>query len=409
MSTHINESIDHLFRREYSRIVSLLTSKFGPVHIDSIEDSVQDALYKAMTQWSIKGRPEEPNKWLYRVAHNSIIDKLRRDSKSEEYLPEKEKKTSSTLEVDLSDGLEDEQLQMIFACCHPSMKETEQLMLSLKLLCGFNNKEISRALLKEQEAVKKALTRAKSKFKTEIGSLRIPHSNQLASRLDGVLKVIYLIFNNGYTALEGDNLLKKDVCEDAIRLAGMLYQHEKCNTNQTRSLLALMCFNFSRFNARINEVGDMLTLQQQDHNKWDTDLIELGLRFLSETGNSSTFTQLQLEAAIAREYAVAPNFETTNWRVILALFDLILTNNTSVVIALNRLVIVDQVYGTQTAYERLLKLQDKSLEKNYLYFSIKGDFEKKLKLEEYKTSLNCAVDLTDNLKEKEFLKAKLSN
>ena len=169
MSTEINETIDHLFRREYGRLVSLLTSKFGPTQLDAVEDAVQDALYKAMAQWGLKGKPAEPSKWLYRVAHNSIIDKLRRDSKSEEYLPEKQSTTSIQPNLDEAERLNDDQLHLIFACCHPSMKETEQLMLSLKLLCGFSNKEISRALLKDPETVKKAITRAKTKFKNEVG------------------------------------------------------------------------------------------------------------------------------------------------------------------------------------------------------------------------------------------------
>lgn len=407
MLNEVSDTVDHLFRKEYGKLVSLLTSKFGTRHIDQIEDSVQDALYKAMTQWGIKDKPSNPSKWLYRVAHNAIIDTLRRANKSEEFHPYHLNNKVAEQEFDSANELNDEQLQMIFACCHPAMNETEQLLLSLKLLCGFSNKEISRALFKEPEAVKRAITRAKAKFKSEIGELVIPQGNELTERLNAVLKVIYLLFNSGYTALEGEELLKKDVCDDAIRLAGMLYNHEECNSSQTKALLALMCFNFSRFDARIDKDQNMLTLDKQDRQKWDTDLIQLGLRFINEANQGETTSQLQLEAAIAREYAIAPSFKQTNWRVILALYDFMLVHYSSVVIQLNRLVVIDQLYGTKRAYDGLQKLKSKSLSKNYLYYSIKGDFEKKLNIEDYKHSLTQAIGLTQNQKEKDFLRKKL--
>ncbi len=408
-STH--NTVDHLFRHEYGKLISFLTAKFGSTHIDVIEDAVQDSLYKAMQLWSYKDTPKEPGKWLYRTAYNSIIDILRRNSKSVEFNPDilPLEITSVIEEHTLPSNIEDEQLKMIFACCHPSMKEIEQIMLSLKLLCGFSNKEISRALFKEPETVKKAITRAKQKFKTEIGELALPTNKEITNRLDSVLKIVYLLFNNGYTAYDGDSVLKKDVCEEALRLIGILYENELTNTPKTKAVFALMCFNFSRFNARVDSNGNLLTLENQNRNLWDNELIQLGLLFLNQSAVGDELSNYHLEAGIAREYVISKDFASINWNGILYLYDMLLHNTNSSSVALNRLVVLEKTRGPKVALKELKKLDESDYLKNHLYYAIKGDFEMKNKLSIYKSTLEKAISLTKNQKEKEFLALKMDD
>ncbi len=406
-STHT--TVDHLFRHEYGKLISFLTAKLGSSHIDIIEDSVQDALYKAMQLWSYQDTPKEPGKWLYRTAYNSIIDVLRRNSKSVEFNPDllPIEMISVTEEYSLPSHIEDEQLKMIFACCHPSMKEGEQIMLSLKLLCGFSNKEISRALLKAPEAVKKALTRAKQKFKTEIGELLLPTNKEITNRIDSVLKVVYLLFNNGYTAFNGETVLKKDVCEDAMRLIGILYENELTNTPKTKAVFALMCFNFSRFDARVDINGNLLTLENQNRDLWDNDLIQLGLLFLNQSASGNEFSNYHLEAGIAREYVISNDFNSINWKNILKIYDILLHNTNNSSVALNRLVVLEKTEGSKLALQEIRQLDESLYLKNHLYYSIKGDFEKKNSKSTYKATLKQAISLTENKKEKEFLRLKI--
>ncbi len=406
-SASIHSTIDHLFRHEYAKIISYLTSKFGASHIDSIEDAVQDTLYKAMRLWSFQDLPKHPGKWLYRTAHNALIDHLRRSSKSVEYNTAYHTDYVEDHDSGFEEGIEDELLKMIFACCHPSMKEHEQIMLSLKLLCGFSNNEIARALFKEHEAVKKALTRAKQKFKTEVGHLEIPSNALMSERLEVVLKVLYLLFNNGYTAYDGDEVLKRDVCEEAIRLTGLLYYHETSRTPETKALLAIMCFNFSRFDTRTDDKGNLLTMANQDWSKWDQEFIRLGVRFLEESADGDNASKYHFEAGIAFEYARAKSFDSIDWNAILQIYTGLQVRYYSPSIALNRLVVFEKVEGAKKAYSELLKLDENQYLKNHLYYAIKADFEEKLELADFRKSLKMAIELTSNKKEKAFLTAKL--
>ncbi|MBD81297.1 MAG: hypothetical protein CL840_20435 [Crocinitomicaceae bacterium] len=406
-NTSVSNSIDHIFRSEYSKLVSILVGKFGANCIDVIEDAIQEALYKAMRMWSYQESPKDPGKWLYRVAHNQVIDTLRRSNKSVEYNPELEKGEESPHSMN-EHSIDDDQLMMIFACCHPSMKESEQIMLSLKLLCGFSNKEIARAFMKNTEAVKKAITRAKQKFKEEVGELQLPNEGQLMGRVRAVIKVIYLIFNNGYTAVEGESLLKKDVCEDAIRLALIIHQKEGYSAPELKALLSLMLFNFSRFDARVSDELELLTLDKQDRSKWDKELMNRAHIFFGQSASGQSFSRYHFESAIAREHALAQSFENTNWKQILDLYNLMNRYYPSPTVSLNRIVAIDQAEGAKSALKQLNNLNGKNYTNNHLYYAIKGDLEIKLNNKGAKDSLLKAIDLTDNLKERGFLKSKLA-
>ena len=406
MDTILRSKINHLFRNEYTKLISYLTSKFGASKIDIIEDAIQDTLLKAMQLWSFKEIPPDPSKWLYRVSYNTIIDTLRRQSKTLMFNPEI---MNDYLEkdYDYDKSIEDKQLQMIFACCHPLINENDKIILSLKLLCGFSNNEIAHVLFKNPEAIKKGLSRAKKTFKTKVEKLSFPPESELSSRLETILKIIYLLFTNGYTAYKGNDLLKKDVCEDAIRLAGLLYVNKHCNTPNLQALIALMSYNLSRFEARTSKNGYLIAMKDQDRKLWDKDLIQLGNKFIVLSNKKPLYSTYHLEAGIAREYATSTSYDSINWKSILVIYDVLVSRTKSSTLALNRLVVLSKVKGNKIALQELNLLKDKTLLNNHHYYSIKGEFEKELKLDSYKKSLQKAISLTNNKIEKDFLKNKL--
>lgn len=408
----LNSSLDHLFRHEYSKLVALLAGKYAARNIDLIEDAVQDALLKAMQVWSYHHSiPDNPTAWLYRVANNRLIDLLRRqkfqvDVNHEIFL----NAGADPALPDFDQVLPDEMLTMIFACCHPSLAETEQIMLSLKLLGGLSVREIAASLFKKEAAVKKVIYRAKQKFKSKSIELQPPDNTDLAKRLQVVLKVLYLMFNEGYKATEGNQLIKKEICEEAIRLAYLLHQHRFQETPHLNALLALMCFNAARFDTRIDDKGNLLTLAHQQRKKWDQEYIRWGLHFQQLSARGREISEYHLEAGIASLYVTAPSFPETDWPAILLHYDALIQHNPSPVIALNRAVVLGKVEGPEKALAAISELEARpGLQKHHLLYSIKADL---LLLQEKHQSaaalLTRAIDLTGNAIEKRFLRNKLA-
>ncbi len=407
----MNDTFELLFRHEYSKIVAYLVNKYSPYHIDFIEDAVQEALLKAMRIWPFHETPKNPTAWLFRVANNHLIDQLRRANKSVELEPSQLpfSQNPGSKEINFEDEIPDEQLKMIFACCHPSLKEAEQIMLCLKLLCGLSVREIAKSLMKQDAAVKKAITRAKKKFQENVSELAVPEGSELSNRLEIVLKVIYLLFTEGYKSTEGEQLIRRDICEEAIRLAIILHKNRYCNTPELNALLALMCFNTSRFDARQNQQGELLTLAQQDRSLWNRDYIRWGTYFLAKSSHGIRLSQYHLEAGIAAFYSTAESYDKIHWEGILFLYDHLERINPTPVVALNRLVVLEKVKGAETALSELSNFEnDKRLKGNYLYHSIKADFQISLKQKtEAIQSLKTAIELASNSIEIKFLKRKL--
>ncbi len=409
----INNSIDHLFRYEYGKIVSLLTAKFSSNRIELIEDAVQEALLKAMRIWAYKEIPQNPTGWLYKTAKNYLIDQLRRENKSVDIETSTKKMLS---EIDLKDedilsSLSDDQLKIMFACCHPSLNPGEQIMLSLKLIGGLGLSEIANALMKKEDAVKKAITRAKQKFKNKVGKLIIPEGKELLNRLEVVLKVIYLIFNEGYKATDGESLIKRDICDEAIRMALILHSNEMCDTPELNALLALMFFNISRFDARLDESGNLVTLDKQNRALWNRDYIEQGLQFLNRSSRGTNISEYHIEAVIASIHSTSKSFEQTNWEAIVKLYDLLIEINPSPIIKLNRLVVVEKVNGAEEALKQILELEKNGeFSNNYLFYAIQADIQKSLgNFKLSKNLLEKAIELNDNTIEKTFLISKLKS
>ncbi|MEC7754850.1 MAG: sigma-70 family RNA polymerase sigma factor [Bacteroidota bacterium] len=411
MPSAVNQKLDHLFRHEYGKLVSLFANKYSPHLIDTIEDAVQEALYKAARQWSFQPMPNNPSAWLYRVVNNQIIDYLRKEAKSVSY----EQAVTADAIGEEESGLPeekvivDDQLRMIFACCHPAMKPTEQLMLSLKLLCGLSVKEIARALLKQEEATKRAITRAKIKFREEVGALKVPEGGDLENRLEAVLQVIYLLFNEGYKATEGNQLMKQDLCEEAIRLAFLLTNEPSCDKGELKALIAMMLFKAARFPARTDEAGNLLTLENQDRSKYDEDHIKWGWQFLHDSSKFSGSSVYQLEAAISCYYTTAETYEKTNWKAILSLYDTLVKLKPVPVVQMSRILVLSKVKGAELALKEMEGLEE-VIQGNQSFLALKADLYAEIdNWSAARVHLQKAIGQALNITERRFLEKKLQS
>ncbi len=392
-------------------MIAILVNKFGPSQIENVEDAVQDALIKAMQLWGYTQVPDQPTSWLLRVAQNRLIDKLRKDQKFtfKEMVEDKESPVSMK-DLELRDVITDSQLKLVFACCHPSLSSEHQLILSLRLMGGFGNREIARALLKKEETVAKSFTRAKKKLKECISTLEIPVELGLQSRLTNVLRVIYLLFSEGYAASSGELLIKKDFCMEAIRLASLLGQNKYCNHPNVHALMALMCFHTSRFEARVGSNGLLVDLEHQDRSRYDRQLIRKGIDHLEKASLAVIHpSNYHLEAAVSYYHCIAPNFGQTQWDQILRLYNLQLQRQFSPVVALNRIVPYFMVHGAGNALDELQKLENMpQFATSALYYAIRAELlAETSRYQEALQALENAIDLNGNVLEKDYLSRKM--
>ncbi len=383
--------VDHFFRQEYGRVLAYLVRKFGSDRIEMVEDAVQEALFKAMQTWPFSGIPQNQSGWITRSAHNKIIDDLRRaqrfDQKAKVLLAETERDELPD-EVHLQNELKDDLLRMMFACCRPEISEEYQIILALKILCGLSNQEIATALFKNVDAVAKAYLRSREKLKETGFISQVPTGHELNERLENLLRIIYLLFNEGYKASHGDLLVRKDLCFEAIRLTSHILGHPTLPNHHANSLMALMHFQASRFDSRIDKDGKLLTLREQNRNTWDKNLIALGVKYLDRATEDSVVTEYYLQASIAGVHCLSVDYQSTDWKTILRLYNLLQKINSSKVIALNRIVALSRAESPSYALVELEKLHDEKLDAYYLYHAIKADIflqlgEKKMASEAY--------------------------
>lgn len=403
--------VAHLFRHEYGKIMAVLTNKFGTAHLENIEDAVQDALLKAMKIWAFKTTPDNPTAWILRVASNTLIDVLRKKSKHApfEAVAYGDATATKPEEPALESTISDDQLKMIFACCHPSISREYQIILTLKLVGGFNNKEIAGALLKKEEAVAKAFTRAKKKLKAQLRTINIPVEMGLKSRLYVVLKIIYLLFSEGYATKSGAFIIKKDICFEAIRLALLLTKNKYCNQPEVHALLALMCFHASRFDARVDSQLQLVDLEHQDRSKYDRELIAIGVEHFELSAQSDAFlSDYHLQAAISYHHCIAPTYHDTQWKEILNLYDMQLRKVYSPVVALNRIIAYSKVAGPGNALTELKAFEKKpDFTENTLFYATKAMLLTQLNDRENAiAALEKAIGLCGNQMEKAHLMKK---
>jgi len=372
--------VDHLFRHESGKMIAVLTRIFGMHNLSLAEDVMQEAFLKAVQTWAFDKVPDNPSAWLMTVARNKALDIIRRQQHfqhlSGELAYHLQHTTESTVrQLFLDTEITDSQLRMIFACCHPALKEEDQIALTLKTVSGFGTAEIARALVTNEAVVQKRLYRARQFIKDHDIQLEIPSGQALVPRLETVYTVLYLLFNEGYNSLKADELIREDLCMEAMRLCLLLTEHKVGKQPGTFALLSLMCFQASRFDSRVDENNAIVLLQHQDRNTWNRDLINLGYRYLGQSSQGDLLTVYHIESAIAAEHCLAPSFEQTNWRRMLQLYDLLLEEKPMPVVCLNRAIVLSQLGHKDEAINEIITIPDieKLLSSHYIYSAVLGD------------------------------------
>ena len=352
-----NELVDHFFRHESANLVAALTRVFGFSKIDLVEDMVQAAMLEAMNSWRQKGVPDNPAGWLHRVARNRMLDLIRREKAHEKALAFAARESQEFLEQCFEeDSLQDSLLRMMFVCCHPSLDRKTQIALSLNILCGFNHREIARGLLLPVETIKKRIQRAKKSLAESNVALDYPSDDELADRLTAVQDVLYLLFNEGYSTTSGMEPIRDDVCEEAARLCHLLCLHPKFGTSKTKALLSLMLFHSSRLEARTDQDGNAILLEEQDRGLWDQDLIGVARKWLVKSADEVP-SRFHFEAVIAQYHCVAPSLEETDWKQIVQFYDLLVTRYPSPIYRLNRAIAISQTGALDDALNELEQLR----------------------------------------------------
>ena len=407
---HETQIIDHLFRHQYGKLVSILTRIFGLSHLETIEDSVQDTFMRATLSWR-NNVPENPEAWLTKAAKNRAIDLLRK-IKADNTRVLKFDGGPSTVAFDdffLDHEIDDSQLRMIFTACHPQLNPKDQIAFALKTIAGFSQKEIASALLLKEETIKKRLTRARQTITKQGISFTIPNSKQLPGRLTRVLEVIYLIFNEGFHSNRKDFLIHQELCGEAIRLCRIILKNKGLRNGEVYALFALLCFQSSRLESRTNDEEEIIDLKNQDRSKWYTPLIRLGHdAMVKAVEYNDQLCAYHYEAAIVSEHLRASSFEYTDWDKILnwtvQLYNLqpsalTATSKAFVLLQLNR---HDKAYGIINTIDPL-RLEQRA----YLYYGTMAEyFVKTNDISKAKNYLEKAMNLVTNSAEKNYLERK---
>lgn len=406
----VHDLIGHLFRHHAGKMAAVLGRTFGIEKIDMIEDAIQDSMIAAMKRWPFTGIPENPSAWLTQVAKNRIIDRLRRERVSETIDDGFDLAGGSAAEPQFPGEVADDQLRMIFACCHPSIPPDSQVALTLKIAGGFSVGEIARAFLASQDSVAKLITRAKGKLRDGAVPLEIPAGDELADRLTPVLKVLYLMFNEGYAPTAGDDVVRRDLCFEAIRLVELLESQNQTRVPKVHALAALFYFHAARFPARTGDDGEILLLADQDRKNWDREMITHGMHHLLASAGGTELSDYHLEAEIASAHAVSQDLASTDWRRILECYDLLQARHYSPVVELNRIVAIGQVNDVSQALAALEELgRSGRLDEYYLFFAIKAHFLTVLgHMDEADDSYTKALSLAYNESARQLITRKLA-
>jgi RNA polymerase sigma factor (sigma-70 family) len=380
---NIDDTTTHLFRHESGKMLAVLLRFFGLPQSQIAEDIVQDTLLTALETWKLNGMPEQPRAWLYRTAKNKTIDFLRRERNFRDKIaPNIQSDILGSLDANawldphFSDAeIEDAQLRTMFACCHPAIPVEAQLVLILRILCGLSTREIAAALLLPEDSVGKRLYRAKEKIRQERLSLDAPIGADLPARLDAVLQAVYLLFNEGYKSSSDAAVIRLELCEEALRLGGLMAHHAHSSLPKTHALQALMCFHAARLNTRLDAQGNIVLLEHQDRSQWNVSLIAVGYAHFQKSHQGKELSAYHLEAAIASYHASAPVFEKTNWKAIFHCYDLLLKLAPSPFVALNRAIALGYAEGPVQGIQSLLRVE--GLSQHPLLYAALGDFYKK--------------------------------
>ena len=409
--------VDHLFRHEAGKMVSYLTRIVGMSRLDLAEDVVQDTLCRALEAWPVHGLPDNPSAWLMRVARNRAIDILRRDEQFRYFAPELSYllKLREDLSADthaFEKEIQDDQLRMMFSCCHPELSTEAQITLILKTLCGFSVSEIAHALLSGEDAIEKRLGRARKLFRSSGPFVELADASEIRERVEAVYQAIYLLFNEGYHGSRSERTttpITEDLCLEAMRLALLLSEHPEGNNPKTHALLSLFCFHAARIPGRKDGDGGLLQLELQDRSSWDRDLISMGFHFMEKATTGNELSEYHLEAGIAALHTAAPTYEETDWGKILELYDLLYGLKPTSIVALNRAIAMGKAVGPKEALDELSRIPDPSKLKDYpFYYAAQGEFHILAdRLDEAAKRFVKAAKLARSRSEMEFFERKL--
>ena len=363
--------LERVFRDHYGRVLAWLVRATGD--IETAEEALQEAFVVALRQWPRDGLPDNPEGWLAVVARNRVLDGIRRDRSRAD------REQASMLPAESpadAAQLDEERLRLIFTCCHPALSLDVRVALTLRTVGGMSTSEIARAFLLEEATLGQRLVRAKRKISAARIPYEVPPPDRLAERLNGVLAVLYLIFNEGYAASQGSRLVRSDLCDEAVRLARVLTLLMPAES-EVRALLALMLLTDSRRHSRLDERGEPILLGEQDRARWDDDAIRQGLAELDQAARHAEPGRYFIQAAIAAEHALAIDAEATNWPRIVRLYGTLMRIAPSPVVELNRLAAVSMSDGPQAAYDGLEPLAEPLAQYPYFH-ATRGDLLRRL-------------------------------
>ncbi len=374
--------VEHFFRREYGRLVALLTRKVGVRHIDVVEDAVQSALLAALTAWTTRAFPDDPSAWLYRVAHNNLIGELRRKAGRrrilEQALVDVVESVDQPEPLGFAGEVRDDLLRMLFVCCDDAIPRESQLVFALKTLCGFSTGEIVLRLFTTETNVYKRLARARDRLRKADAGLQTPPLDALKSRLPSVHRVLYLLFNEGYLSANADLAIRRELCDEAIRLATLLAEHPVGAVPETFALVALMHLHTARLSARTDGAGGLLLLEEQDRSLWDRERIGLGAEWLKQSASGEVFSRFHAEAGIAAAHCFAPSFKETRWAEISDLYAMLERVAPSPVNIMNQAVAVAEWQGPEAGLALLQALAPPSwLSGSYLWDAVMSDLHRR--------------------------------
>ncbi|HEX2059416.1 MAG TPA: sigma-70 family RNA polymerase sigma factor [Thermoanaerobaculia bacterium] len=412
MSDPVHVIVDHLFRHSAGQMVATLTRVFGPAHLSLAEEVVQEALIAAMQQWSIRGIPENPRGWLFQVARNRALDQIRRETTlrgKEAEIVTAFRDRGGDDEPAFAHEVRDDQLRMMLMCCHPSIPKEARVALTLKTVGGFSVDEIARALLTKKETIAQRIVRAKRLIRDEHIPMDLPSRDELPRRLETLLEVLYLMFNEGYGAHAGEELVRHDLAAEAIRLGRALVEHPATCLPESEALLALMLLQGARLPARIDAAGELATLAQQDRALWDQRMIAEGLRAFGRSATGEKLTAYHVEAAIASYHAAAPAFDETDWPAIVAHYDRLLELKPTPVVALNRAVAIAIATEPAAGIAAIEEIAGHPALRDYLpLHATLGELWLRCRNPERAAAhFSRALELPATLTEKRFLMAKL--
>jgi RNA polymerase sigma factor (sigma-70 family) len=401
-----SELVQHFFRHEYGRLVAILSRQFGSRRIDLVEDAIQNAMMRAMQTWSRQGVPSDPAGWLYRTARNNAVDLLRRETTLEAILTNlPNEPVPNSIDLEPVHDIANDQLRMLFLCCHESLSMESQIALALKLVAGFGVDEIAAGLLTTPANIQKRLTRAKETLREiEFDPSQLP-SQELLQRRDAVHTVLYLIFNEGYQSSQQDDPIRIELCQEAIRLTGFLIMQPNLSSTATEALYALMLLHAARFDARIDSTGEILRLEDQDRSTWNQDCIANGLGWLERSARGENLSKYHIEAAIVAEHCRVKHFRETDWGIIVSLYDLLIQIEANSLHSLNRAIAIAFLHGPQAGLRSLQAINSSKVMENYRYWHsamaelYRRSGQNELAIEHYE----IAIERTDSLAEQKLL------